>query len=132
MQQGTKGNSELLDAREAAHLVGMSPRSFRSRAGELPPPVRFSARFVRWRRADLLDWVAKLATGPRRAPEPLHLTAARRRLPTPHSEGPEMDGGREATDPPLADNVRGVSGTRTLAGHKGDGYEGAADGDVKG
>jgi predicted DNA-binding transcriptional regulator AlpA len=116
MQQGTNGNSELLDAREAAHLVGMSLRSFRSRAGELPPPVRFSSRFVRWRRADLLDWVAKLATGPHRAPEPPHLTAARRRHPSLQSVVPEVESGRRSNELSPAAAVSGVTGNRTVNG----------------
>ncbi len=49
----------LLDARGVAALLSVSVRHVRrmETAGELPRPVRLG-RAVRWRRAELLDWLA--------------------------------------------------------------------------
>jgi len=49
----------LLDVRAVATLLNCSPRHvYRlADAGRLPSPVRIGA-LVRWRRAELLDWLA--------------------------------------------------------------------------
>ncbi len=50
----------LLDARATAALIGVSSRSvYRlADAGKMPRPVRLG-RLVRWRRADLDDWIGR-------------------------------------------------------------------------
>ena len=55
----------LLDAREASMLCGVSLRSWHRlvSSGDVPQPVRIGhGRLVRWRRADLEDWVAGLGS----------------------------------------------------------------------
>lgn len=49
----------LLDARAAAALLAVSPRHLYrlADAGRCPAPVRLGAA-VRWRQAELLDWLA--------------------------------------------------------------------------
>jgi excisionase family DNA binding protein len=49
----------LLDVRAVAALLDCSPRHvYRlADAGRMPPPIRLGA-LVRWRRAELLDWLA--------------------------------------------------------------------------
>lgn len=49
----------LLDVRAVAALLDCSPRHvYRlSDAGRMPPPVRIGA-LVRWRRAEIEDWIA--------------------------------------------------------------------------
>jgi excisionase family DNA binding protein len=58
----------LLDVRAVAALLGCSPRHvYRlADAGRMPPPVRLGA-LVRWRRQELLDWLAAGCPTSRRA-----------------------------------------------------------------
>jgi predicted DNA-binding transcriptional regulator AlpA len=48
----------LVDARQAAVLLGISVRTLRAMdsAGKLPAPIRLSPGCVRWRTAELRDW----------------------------------------------------------------------------
>ena len=50
---------ELLTTREAATLCGIGERSLWrwSRSGQAPPPVKIGGTAVRYRRAELLDWI---------------------------------------------------------------------------
>lgn len=53
-------SAELLDVRDIAALLGgCSPRHvFRlSDSGRMPPPLRLGA-LVRWRRTEVMDWIA--------------------------------------------------------------------------
>lgn len=56
----------VLDAREAARLLGISRSTFLKlhAAGKVPMPVRFG-RAVRWRREEMNEWLA--AGAPSRA-----------------------------------------------------------------
>ena len=54
------GERLLLSAVEAAALLGMSVRLFHQTRPRLPQPVTLGKRHVRWRRADLISWVASL------------------------------------------------------------------------
>jgi excisionase family DNA binding protein len=58
----------LLDVRAVAQLLDCSPRHvYRlADAGRMPPPVRLGA-LVRWRRQELLDWLAAGCPAVRRA-----------------------------------------------------------------
>lgn len=49
----------LVDARRAAALLGIGLRTLRTMdaAGKLPAPVRLSPGCVRWRVAELRDWI---------------------------------------------------------------------------
>jgi len=51
---------ELLTAAEAAEMAGVGKRSWwrYSSSGKAPAPVRIG-RSVRWRRAELADWIAR-------------------------------------------------------------------------
>jgi predicted DNA-binding transcriptional regulator AlpA len=51
--------AELLDARGAAALLGLSRSSFFRlvASGKLPKPIRFGEQLRRWRRAALLDTI---------------------------------------------------------------------------
>jgi predicted DNA-binding transcriptional regulator AlpA len=54
------GSAELLSADEAATFCGMSRASWdrlRS-ADKVPAPVRPGGGLIRWRRADLVQWIA--------------------------------------------------------------------------
>jgi predicted DNA-binding transcriptional regulator AlpA len=54
---------ELLDDEQAAALAGMSCRSWLTLVskGDAPRPVELPIkRFTRWRRADVLNWIAEL------------------------------------------------------------------------
>ena len=53
--------NELLSQTEAAPLVGVAPRTLERKrwAGDGPPYIRISARCVRYRRGDVLTWVAE-------------------------------------------------------------------------
>ena len=51
--------AELLDAKDAAHLLGLARSTFLSRCntGEIAPaPIRIGGR-VSWRRSELIDWL---------------------------------------------------------------------------
>ena len=67
----------LLTATEAASLLGMSVRQFHKLRPQLPAPVVLGPRHVRWRRADLCDWVVALDAESRTRPEPSQLRAGR-------------------------------------------------------
>ena len=60
-------HAELLDARQAAALLGIGEATlYRQRAaGEIPQPVRIGVgtALVRWRRADLVEYIRKLRPG---------------------------------------------------------------------
>ena len=49
----------LLDVVQVGALLGCSPRHVyrMADAGKMPPPVRLGA-LVRWRRAELMEWLA--------------------------------------------------------------------------
>jgi predicted DNA-binding transcriptional regulator AlpA len=66
----------LVSAAEAAHFLGVSLRKFQQLRKTLPEPVLLGARVVRWRRADLVAWVAALGTAGARS-EPPQLAASR-------------------------------------------------------
>ena len=55
----TAESSALLDVRSVAELLHVSARHVRrlADAGRMPPPVRLGAA-VRWRRDELLRWLA--------------------------------------------------------------------------
>lgn len=63
----TKPAPMLLDAAEAARLLGVSRSTFWTyhNAGRVPLPIRLSARVVKWRKTELEAWVR--AGCPRRA-----------------------------------------------------------------
>lgn len=66
----------LVDASQGAALLNVSVRKFHDLRAILPPPVVLSSRVVRWRTADLLQFVARLPATTDR-PEPSQLAAAR-------------------------------------------------------
>ena len=66
----------LVDAAEAAKVLGVGLRTFHNMRDKLPLPVSFGGRCVRWRVADLIGWIADLP-GAEVSPEPLQLSAAR-------------------------------------------------------
>ena len=73
----------LLTAFDCSLLLNVSVRRFHELRTTLPAPVSLGPRCVRWRRADLLDWVARLPAAAA-APEPVQLArgkAARRGTP---------------------------------------------------
>jgi predicted DNA-binding transcriptional regulator AlpA len=49
----------MMDARDAATLIGVSPATWHRMvsAGKTPAPVKLSAGCVRWRVADLRSWI---------------------------------------------------------------------------
>jgi predicted DNA-binding transcriptional regulator AlpA len=55
----TKTNLQLLTEKEAAELLGMTPRFLQARRvrGNGPPFVRISSRAIRYRVSDLESWV---------------------------------------------------------------------------
>ena len=60
MNRGTTTDlRELLTAAEAAEMAGVGKRSWWrfSSSGKAPAPVRIG-RSVRWRRAEIADWIA--------------------------------------------------------------------------
>lgn len=67
----------LLTATEAARLLGMSVRQFHKLRPQLPAPVVLGPRHVRWRRADMCDWVAALDAESSARPEPTQLRAGK-------------------------------------------------------
>jgi len=50
----------LLDARQAAALIGVSPATWHRMvsAGKTPSPIKLSAGCVRWRVSDLESWIS--------------------------------------------------------------------------
>jgi predicted DNA-binding transcriptional regulator AlpA len=70
---------ELLNARQAAALLGVSLRTLHNRRRELPPAIILGPKCIRWRRADLVAWVAGLQPGDTERREPAQLIAARAR-----------------------------------------------------
>lgn len=70
---------ELLSARQVAVLLGISLRSVHRRRLTLPPAIVLSETCIRWRRTDLLAFVAQLPTGPVERREPPRLAAAHRK-----------------------------------------------------
>jgi prophage regulatory protein len=52
---------ELFSVKEVASMLGTSRRTVWKlrRVGVLPEPVRLSKRLVRWRRADIDDYLAR-------------------------------------------------------------------------
>jgi excisionase family DNA binding protein len=58
----------LLDVRAVAQLLDCSPRHVyrMADAAKLPPPVKIGA-LVRWRRQEILDWIAQGCPSVRRA-----------------------------------------------------------------
>jgi predicted DNA-binding transcriptional regulator AlpA len=76
---GSKIESELLNFREAAALMGISVRSFHALRAEpwLPAPIVLSARLLRWRKQELLDALAAKAPRQTSRNEPRQLASAR-------------------------------------------------------
>lgn len=70
---------ELLTARQAARLLGLSIRALHYKRDALPSPIVLSHKCVRWRRADLLKFVAGLPAGNEQRREPAQLVAARQK-----------------------------------------------------
>lgn len=66
----------LLSAAESAALLGMSLRKFHHTRCLLPKPVVIGMRHVRWRKADLVEWVASLVVAAD-LPEPPQLRASK-------------------------------------------------------
>lgn len=66
-------NNLLLDAREAAALMGISVRLFHKIRPTLPAPVVLSQRAVRFRRSDLEAHIAALQADSSARPEPEQL-----------------------------------------------------------
>jgi predicted DNA-binding transcriptional regulator AlpA len=58
-QSMSKTNLQLLTEKEAAKLLGMTPRFLQARRvrGNGPPVVRISSRAIRYRVSDLEGWV---------------------------------------------------------------------------
>jgi len=54
-------NPILVDEREAADLIGMTPRFMQARRsqGDGPPYVKISSRCIRYRPEDLRTWAAE-------------------------------------------------------------------------
>jgi predicted DNA-binding transcriptional regulator AlpA len=69
----------LLTASEASKLLGMSVRQFHKLRPRLPAPVVLGPRHVRWRRTDLIGWVAGLHAQTDARPEPPQLRAGKLR-----------------------------------------------------
>lgn len=70
----------LLTAAEAAALLGMSLRQFHNKRPTLPEPVALGPRHIRWKRSDLVQWVADLTSaGPRQEPAQLKAGKAARK-----------------------------------------------------
>lgn len=72
----------LLDAQGCADLIGTSERSFHElrRRAEFPRAVMvYGPRRPRWRRHDIIAWVASLPAIENVEPEPKHLAASRER-----------------------------------------------------
>ena len=69
----------LLDAHEAARLVGVSLRTFRElmKRPSFPAARSLGPRSTRWHRSELEAWTAALPAAQRRD-EPDHLAAARK------------------------------------------------------
>jgi predicted DNA-binding transcriptional regulator AlpA len=61
----TVTNELLIDSNGVAKMLNVSKRHVERMAqlGDLPPPVRLGKRIVRWRVAEIQDWVANLAIG---------------------------------------------------------------------
>jgi prophage regulatory protein len=57
---------ELLTSAQVARLTSYSVKQIYNltRAGKLPPPLRLSARRLRWRRADIEAWLASKGPAP--------------------------------------------------------------------
>lgn len=66
-------NNLLLDAPEAAALMGISVRLFHKIRPTLPAPVVLSLRAVRWRRSDLEAYISGLQADTSARPEPEQL-----------------------------------------------------------
>ena len=77
----------LLDARAAADYVGVSERTFHALRGERRPgslpqmaaPIVIGVRCVRWRIADLDQWLATLPASDEPRPEPAQLAGTDKR-----------------------------------------------------
>ena len=70
---------ELLTARQAAQLLGISIRSLHNNRSNLPSAITLSPKLVRWRKADLLEFIAGLHPNDEPRNEPGQLRAARQR-----------------------------------------------------
>jgi predicted DNA-binding transcriptional regulator AlpA len=55
---GTRTRAVLIDERDAADLIGLTPRFLqeRRRTGDGPPFVRISSRCIRYRPSDIEAW----------------------------------------------------------------------------
>lgn len=55
----------MLKSSEVAELVGVSMRTLWRllAAGRFPEPVRFNRKVMRWKRADVVQWLKDLPTG---------------------------------------------------------------------
>ena len=58
-----QADPELLTAEAVADILNVSIRTIwrMIERGQLPEPVRFNRKLVRWRRADVTAWVAGLS-----------------------------------------------------------------------
>jgi prophage regulatory protein len=58
MEREHEVNSELLDTRQVAALLGCSPRTVRrlADAGAMPPPVKLGG-LIRWPRKVVAEWI---------------------------------------------------------------------------
>ena len=61
----------LLNEREVAELIGVSKSTLRRMvsANEFPKPIRIGKRAIRWRKSEVLEW---LASRPRATEQNLH------------------------------------------------------------
>lgn len=59
MSTGTTDGALLIDSKEVAKLLGVSPSTvWRMRCeGQLPPPVFVCRRLVKWKRSDIMAWI---------------------------------------------------------------------------
>lgn len=80
---------ELLNFRESAALLGVSVRTFHALRAEawLPTPLELGPRLLRWRRAELLEALAKKAPRQAARAEPAQLANARGATLTPPDAG---------------------------------------------
>lgn len=60
MSEEVNNPAELMDGDTTGQVTGMSKRTIYrfSASGRMPPPIRLSARLVRWNRSEIMAWIA--------------------------------------------------------------------------
>lgn len=71
----------LVPAAGGARILGVSLRTFHKLRPQLPAPVELGPRCLRWRVAELRQWIAERAAIATARPEPERLAKARRGRP---------------------------------------------------